>query len=82
MRYTVAWKDEPTERLADIWLNASDQILVTDSANQIEKTLRFHPERGTADGSFRRLRVDPLEVVYTFSPADCMVCVEEILLVG
>jgi hypothetical protein len=52
---------------------------VADAADAIDNVLRKSPDKiGKAIGTFRRLRVDPLEVDYVVSPLDCLVTVKAV----
>ena len=43
MSYTVSWRPEAEQLLADIWLNAGDPNAVTDAANALDKALADDP---------------------------------------
>jgi hypothetical protein len=60
-------------------LAAADQQAIADAADLIDGVLRTSPDKvGTALGVLRRLRVDPLEVAYLISPADCLVTIKAV----
>jgi hypothetical protein len=76
MRFTVVWDQLPLDDLTNLWMAALDQQAVADAADAIDRLLRDSPTTvGAQVGPFRRLRVDPLEVDYAVSPADCLVTV-------
>jgi hypothetical protein len=55
--------------LAEAWLNASDRTAVSRASNSIDLELRRRADvAGEAVGSFRRLIVTPLEVLYQILP--------------
>jgi hypothetical protein len=81
MRCTVIWDDAAGEKLAELWLNSSDARAITEAADQIDLVLLYHADKGEGASSVRRLRINPLEVVYTYSPDDRMVCVVDVELV-
>jgi hypothetical protein len=57
--------------LAHIWNQAPDRQAVTDASNRIDRLLKFIPTSvGVAAGSVRRLRIAPLEVIYSVSGPD------------
>ncbi len=71
MPFTVVWLPGPLAALAQIWIRASDRQAVADAANEIDRRLRRPPvPAGAASGAVYRLRVAPLEVVYSISDAD------------
>jgi hypothetical protein len=72
MRYTVAWLPSAQNVLADIWNRASDRRAVADAANRIDAELRTdaHQKGRPLGGQRRDLRVAPLGVIFTVSPAD------------
>lgn len=74
MRYTVVWSPEATDQLADLWVRASDQQAVADAADDIDRRLRFAPDRvGTPHGEIRILIVEPLAVHFSVTPDDRLV---------
>ena len=82
MRCTVVWDKSALDKLAQYWVAAPDQRAFTDAADQIDRVLMLQPERGQGTGAVRRLRIDPLEVLYTYSADDCMVSVVDVDLVS
>ncbi len=77
MRYTVAWNPAAQRELARLWNQAPDRRAVSDAANLIDRMLARNPlGLGRPYGSDRVLKVRPLEVLYSVSPGDCMVCVQ------
>jgi hypothetical protein len=82
MRFTVVWDPTAERDLTNFWLQAPDQQAIADAADEIDRLLRLFPLRvGTPFGSDRILTVEPLEVVYTVSAADCLVTVLSVVLV-
>jgi hypothetical protein len=74
MRFTVVWVPTAEACLANLWNNAADRQAASDSANRIDRNLREDPEqKGVPIGSFRALYDDPLAVLFTVDPQDCMV---------
>jgi hypothetical protein len=79
MRYTVVWDDLAEAALANLWTGAIDQQAIADAADTIDRLLRARPEaQGQPDNGYRRLVVKPLEVVFTVSPDDLLVCVTQV----
>ena len=70
------------KKLAEFWLVFPDQKAITDAADQVDLVLLHHADKGQGTGAVRRLRIDRLEVVYTYSPDDRMVCVVDVDIVG
>jgi mRNA-degrading endonuclease RelE of RelBE toxin-antitoxin system len=77
MTYTVTWKPEAERRLATLWMNASDRSAVTKAANEIDRRLRFGPEReGESRDQGRRVVLEsPLGVLIKVEPQDRIVYV-------
>ena len=74
MRYTLVWVPAADDELARIWMEAADRRAVTAATAEIDRLLKSKPLAvGEAYDDDRRLAVDPLEVIYTVSPDDCMV---------
>jgi hypothetical protein len=74
MRYTLVWIPDADDELARIWTDAADKRAVTDATNQIERILKRQPlTAGEPYDDDRCLVIDPLEVIYTVSPDDCLV---------
>lgn len=83
MRYTVTSAPGVDDALALIWLQASDRTAVSRAAHQIDAILRSSPlTQGTAKGDHRVLTVEPLTVVYTVSPDDCQVSIQQFIYHG
>jgi hypothetical protein len=76
MPNTVIWLAGPLNALAQIWTQAPDRQAVADAADEIDRLLGLVPTSvGVPHGSFRLLRIDPLEVLYSVSLDDCRVTV-------
>jgi hypothetical protein len=74
MRYTVVYEPLALLDLPRLWMAAADRQAVTNAANDIDRLLCSSPTSvGTPFGSFRRMTVSPLEVLYNISPDDRMV---------
>ena len=74
MRCTVVWIPGAKNELARIWTDAADRQAVTNAADEIDRVLRRDAlSVGEEYDDDRRLVIDPLEVIYTVSPDDCMV---------
>ena len=79
MRYTVVWAPAASDQLADVWTRTSARQAVADAADEIDRLLRRDPlSRGEEQGTRRRLVVEPLEVLFTVSPDDRLVQVEQV----
>ncbi len=80
MRCTVTWTQSAQDELALIWAKALNRQAVADAANRIDRLLRFSPMTvGDEYGTDRRLFVEPLEVIFSVSPDDCMVSVLQVI---
>jgi hypothetical protein len=74
MIWTVVWHQDAIDKLADIWLQASDRGAVTLAAHEIEQALRQDADKQGTDFFGDRLYVEPpLSVVYRVFPPDCLV---------
>jgi hypothetical protein len=83
MRFTVTWDPPALAELTNLWLNAPDQQAVADAADEIDRLLRLFPlTAGEAHGADRRLAVEPLQVLFTVSPDDCLVRVFHVSVFG
>lgn len=81
MRCTVIWDSDAQDELARFWLQAPDPQAVTDAANEIDRLLKHSAlSVGEDFGPDRRLIVEPLEVIYTVVPDDCLVHVTQVAL--
>lgn len=82
-RYTVTWVKSAEDDLARIWMASSQQQAVADAADAIDARLAEDPDcQGSevAEG-LRRLRVMPLEVLYSVLDQDRVVEVANVRLV-
>jgi plasmid stabilization system protein ParE len=77
MRYTVIWTRSAEQRLANIWLSATDRRAVTSASARIDGALARMPGSvGTPlFDTVRRLGVPPLAVEYEVVHADRIVFV-------
>lgn len=77
MTYTVVWKPNARDRLAEIWIAAADRNAVTSAANRIDGQLRRDPHNhGEArDERARIVIVPPLAIVYDIYDDDRLVCI-------
>jgi plasmid stabilization system protein ParE len=58
--FTVRWKRIARDRLAELWMQASDRSAVTAAANRIDVLLQFDPDnQGESRDRGRRLLVEP-----------------------
>jgi hypothetical protein len=81
MRYTVVWDPDAQDDLARIWMQAHDPQAVADASDQIDRLLKTSALTVGEDyGPDRRLIVEPLEVIYSVSPDDCLVQVLQVAL--
>jgi hypothetical protein len=73
MKYSVVWKPFAEYQLGSIWLRVSDRQAVADASDEIERMLRYDPERfGEPDESgWRIIAVPPLVATFEVSPNDC-----------
>jgi mRNA-degrading endonuclease RelE of RelBE toxin-antitoxin system len=44
MRYSVRWKPNAEQQLAQIWLDATDRPVITKAAHEIDRRLQENPE--------------------------------------
>ncbi len=77
MIYTVLWTRNAEQKLAAIWLAASDRAAVTAAAHRIDQLLRNDPDQqGESRDQGRRVLVDPpLGVMFRVQPDDRQVYV-------
>ena len=77
MKWTVVYLNSAYNRLADIWIQAPDQVAVTRAANLIDAILRRDPYAysESRDDNSRVMIETPLGVGYDVSDDDCMVTV-------
>ena len=69
MRFTVMIIPTAKDDLAEAWMNARDRTAVAEAADRMETLLRTRADQvGESIGSFRRLLVPPLEVMYQILP--------------
>jgi hypothetical protein len=74
MKWTVVWDRPALGQLANLWMYAPDRQAVTESADRIERELRVDADKkGAPFGVYRILVDDPLSVLFTVDPGDCMV---------
>jgi plasmid stabilization system protein ParE len=83
MPYGVIWLSAAQQRLAHIWLQASDRRAVTATADGMERLLQTAPagvgSRLQGPRRYRWLRWAPLEVLYLVSPGDRMVLILQVV---
>jgi hypothetical protein len=71
MRYTVVWRREAEDKLAEIWMDANDRTAVTLAAAAIERKLRDDPDQQGQEFYGDHLLVeDPLAVVFQVREGD------------
>lgn len=74
MILTVTWDPDAQDELARIWMASQFPNSVTRASHQIDQILRVSASKaGEAAGTWRRITVDPLEVIYKVVPDDCLV---------
>jgi len=80
MRYSVRWKPNAEQQLAQIWLDASDRAAITSAARRIDLRLERKPtDEGESRGDGRRILFEtPLGVRYRVIADDLRVEVLEI----
>jgi plasmid stabilization system protein ParE len=71
-RYTVSWRPEVKDDLADIWMNTSERQSVSIAADRIDELLaRDAASQGNdIHEGLRSLIVEPLLVYFTVSEPD------------
>lgn len=82
--YTVFWKQEAFDTLAELWLEVDNRSRITDAANRIDQSLSRNPARaGTPlhEGLFS-LNIPPLRVIFEIRESDKSVEVQRVSLVG
>lgn len=81
MNYTVVWKHEAEDELADFWLMATERQAVADAAYRLERELGNDPlTAGESRDATTRVAFDgPLGVFYEISDADRLVTILKVL---
>jgi hypothetical protein len=80
MRHSVVWRDKALQRLAKVWMRATDKDAVNRAVNRADRLLATEPEsRGRDYFGDRVLTVVPVWVLYAVRPDDRIV---EVLDVG
>jgi hypothetical protein len=72
MTYTVVWTFEARTQLAEIWLEAYDQISITKAADRLDRELRIAPRTLTTalrEGLWKAT-IEPLTVILEIREAD------------
>ena len=77
IRYTVTYTRTALDALARQWLNANDRRAVTLAGDEIDRQLSVDAsDKGELQGAgFRRLVVQPLEVLFTVEEDDRLVTI-------
>jgi hypothetical protein len=77
MRYTVVWRPDAEQRLADLWMAAPDRAVVTRAANRIDARLGNDPQlAGEAREGMTRILIEPpLAIYFDVSEPDRLVTV-------
>jgi hypothetical protein len=77
MKYSVTWKADAENELAEVWLRALDRPSVTRAGDEIDRLLAADPTRQgeSRAGTMRIMFVDPLGVIFHVSEQDLMVTV-------
>jgi hypothetical protein len=78
MRYTVVSATDADDQLAAVYYQAPDKAAVTAASNAIDQYPKHDAHRkGTPRNGDRILAIPPLEVVFTVSPDDRLVVIQE-----
>jgi hypothetical protein len=77
MKYTVTWKPSAEEKLAAIWMTASDREAVVAASGSIDHLLGHRADSvgESRSGSVRILLVPPLAITFEVREDDRMVAV-------
>jgi hypothetical protein len=80
MKFTVVWRPEAEEELAQLWVDAPDPNAVTRAANSLDAALRRDPfDVGESQNEPTRIAfVDPLAFIFDVFPDDCKVLVKTV----
>lgn len=80
MRYTVLWKKNAEDELAEIWIDAADRESVTRAAYEIDRRLRVAPTTAgeSRDPGQRVLLIAPLGVTFQIYEEDRIVRVADV----
>jgi hypothetical protein len=72
MKYTVVWHPTALDRLAELWLDASDRQSVANASDEIDRQLAIHPDSvgESREHIVRIFFVRPLAVRYFISAND------------
>lgn len=83
MRYTVTWLPHARNELTTIWINAPDRNAVKTAADAIDLELKRDAHlKGEEYDDVRVLVIEPVSVMFTVSPDDCLVTVTDVSRVG
>lgn len=76
-RFTVVWWRFAKDKLADLWLDATDKADITRAADEIDRRLAADPESSAEDchEGLYRLMVDPIAVQFSIDDFDRRVTV-------
>jgi hypothetical protein len=82
MKYTVLWVPGAEQRLADLWMNASDRSAITKASHSIDQQLKTDPlNHGESRPGGRRILFEsPLGVLYRVEEQDMIVRVYHVWL--
>jgi mRNA-degrading endonuclease RelE of RelBE toxin-antitoxin system len=77
MNYTVGWKTDAEEELADLWMRDPNRQAVNDAAKHLEELLGDDPLNvgESREGLIRIAFEKPLGVIFDVSPDDRLVTV-------
>ena len=80
--YSIFWKSEAQDSLAELWLASADGVALANAANQVDRLLRGDPHRyGVAlHEDFWALNVPPLRVIYEINEQDASASVVRVAL--
>jgi hypothetical protein len=75
MKYTVLWVPGAEQRLADLWINATDRDSITKASHAIDQRLKTDPlnQGESRPGGRRVLFESPLGVLYRVEEQDMIV---------
>jgi hypothetical protein len=80
MKFTVIWRPEAEEELAQLWVDASDRNAIARAAISFDAALRRAPlDVGESQNEPTRLAfIDPFAFIFDVFPDDCRVLVKTV----
>lgn len=75
MTYNVVWVPHAERKLTSIWLQSPRRGMITLAANELDRSLRFHPDQvgESRDGNRRIAFETPLAIEFEVIEADRLV---------